>query len=165
RAVKERRIARENAILKRNLKSTYRSWPIVGESAALRRVQDLVRKAAPSDAAALFTGESGTGKELVAATLHYASPRAEGPFVVANCGALPRDALERELFGQPRAAGAYAEGLVRDAEGGSLFLDEVSELPPALQVRLLRVLEEKAIDVRFIAATHRDLAAAVERGD
>jgi DNA-binding NtrC family response regulator len=161
RTVKERRIARENAILKRNLKSAYRSWPIVGESPALKRVMEVIRKAAPSDAPALVSGESGTGKELVAASLHYASPRADGPFVVANCGSLPRDALEREIFGQPRAV----DGLLRDAEGGSLFLDEVSELPAALQVRLLRALEEKPVDARFIAATHRDLAAAVERGE
>ncbi|TAK86164.1 MAG: sigma-54-dependent Fis family transcriptional regulator [Betaproteobacteria bacterium] len=167
RALKERFIARENAILKRNLKSAYRPWPIIGDSPGLRRVLELVRKSAPSDAAVLISGESGTGKELVAAALHYASPRAERPFVVANCGALSRDALERELFGQARGTAALepTEGLIREAEGGTLFLDEVSELPAALQVKLLRLLEEKLIDVRFIAATHRDLAAAMERGE
>jgi DNA-binding NtrC family response regulator len=165
RAVKERRTARENAILKRNLKSAYRPWPIIGESPELRRAAELVRKAAPSDAAVLISGESGTGKELAAAALHYASPRAERPFVVANCGALPREALERELFGQARGGLERTEGLIREAESGTLFLDEVSELTPALQVKVLRALEEKSVDVRFIAATHRDLAAALERGE
>jgi DNA-binding NtrC family response regulator len=167
RAVRERRTARENEILKRNLKSAYRAWPIVGESPGLLRVLELVKKAAPSEAAVLISGESGTGKEHVAAKLHYASPRAEGPFVTANCGTLPREALERELFGHSRAGGAppFAEGRIRDAEGGTLFLDEVSELPAALQLKLLQVLENGTADVRFVAATHRDLAAAVERGD
>ncbi len=167
RALKERFIARENAILKRNLRSAYRPWPIIGDSPGLRRVLELVRKSAPSDAAVLISGESGTGKELVAAALHYASPRAERPFIVANCGALPRDALERELFGQARGSAVLepTEGLISEAGGGTLFLDEVSELPPALQVKVLRVVEEKKPDVRFIAATHRDLAAVMERGE
>jgi len=174
RALKERRITRENAILKRNLKAAYGARPIIGDSPGIRRVLELVRKAAPSDASVLISGESGTGKELVAAALHYASPRAEGPFVVANCGALSREALERELFGHVRTAGAASEGLLREADGGTLLLEELSELPAALQLKLLRVLEEKivragaqtaAVDVRFIAATHRDLAAAVERGE
>jgi DNA-binding NtrC family response regulator len=166
RAVKEQRVARENAILKRNLKSTYRAWPIIGDSPGLRRVLEVLRKAAPSDAAVLIWGEAGTGKKLAAASLHYASARADGPFVVANCAALPRDALERELFGPQGAAGsaAPAEGLVRDAEGGTLFLDEVSELPRALQVKLLEAMEDKALDVRFVAASHRDLVDAAERG-
>ena len=170
RALNERRITRENAILKRNLRSAYGAWPIVGESPGIRRVLELIRKAAPTDANVLISGESGTGKELAAAALHYASPRAEGPFISVQCGALARDAQETELFGHAPKAGERREGLIREAGGGTLFLDEIAELAPAVQVKLLHVLEEKSAqppsgaDVRFIAATHRDLAAAVERG-
>lgn len=165
RALNERRIQRENVALKRSLKNTYRARPIIGESAEMRRVVELVRKAAPSDASVLVTGETGTGKQLVALALHYASRRADALFIPVDCGAIPRDQVERELFGAARS-----EGLVREADGGTLFLDEVSELAPALQAKLSRVLEEKAVgrsdpvDVRFIAATQRDLGALVERG-
>jgi DNA-binding NtrC family response regulator len=165
RALNERRINRENAILKRSLKSAYGPRPIIGESPAVRRVVDLVRKLAPTDANVLISGETGTGKELIALALHYASPRADGPFVPVSCGAIQRDQLEFELFGRDRS-----EGLIREADGGTLFLDDISEVAPALQVKLLRVLEEKAVrrtypvDVRFIAATHRDLALAIDRG-
>jgi DNA-binding NtrC family response regulator len=165
RALDERRIKRENAILKRSLRSAHGARTVIGESAELRRVMELVRKVAPSAANVLIAGESGTGKELLALALHYASPRADGPFVPVDCGAIPREQLEKELLG-----GERAEGLVREADGGTLFLDDVAEIAPALQAKLLRVLEEKAVrrvhpvDVRCIAATHRDLAAAVERG-
>mgnify|MGYP001595492981 CR=1 FL=1 len=156
RALNERRITRENTILKRNLKNAYGARPIVGESPAIRRVMDLVQKVAATDANALISGESGTGKELVALALHYSSPRADGPFVPVDCGATPRESLEDELFGQGECG-----------TGGTLFLDEVSELAPVLQVKLMRVLDERAVrpmDVRFVAATHRDLAPAIERG-
>ena len=156
RALNERRITRENAILRRNLRSARGARPIVGESSGMRRVMELVRKVAFSDANVLITGESGTGKELVALAIHYASARAGGPFVPIDCGATPRETLEGELFGQ-----------VESGAGGTLFLDEISELAPAPQVKLMRVLEEKALrpmDVRFVAATHRDLAALIERG-
>ncbi|MEW5865097.1 MAG: sigma-54 dependent transcriptional regulator [Pseudomonadota bacterium] len=166
RALAERRIKRENLILRKSLKNAYGgAWPIVGESPGMRRVAELVRKAAPADSNVLILGESGTGKERVALALHYASPRAEGPFVPVDCGSIPREDLEQELFGRARS-----EGLVREADGGTLFLDEVSEIPPALQFMLLRVLEEKAVrrvhpvDVRVVAATQRDLASLVERG-
>jgi DNA-binding NtrC family response regulator len=170
RALNERRLKRENAILKRNLKGAYGAWPIVGESPGIRRVLELIRKVAPTDANVLISGESGTGKELAAAALHYASPRAEGPFVSVQFGALARDAQEAELFGHARKAGERREGLIREADGGTLFLDEIAELAPAVQVKLLHVLEEKmekpvsGADVRFIAATHRDLPAAIDRG-
>ena len=169
RALNERRIKRENAILKRSLKKAYGSGPLVGESPGMRRVAELLRKAAPSDAHVLISGETGTGKERVALALHYASARADGPFVPVDCGAIPREQMEQELFGRAHFRDA-AEGLVPQADGGTLFLDEVSELTPALQAKLLHVLEEKVVrrshpvDVRFIAATHRDLAAAIERG-
>ncbi|MGH8672878.1 MAG: sigma-54-dependent transcriptional regulator, partial [Burkholderiales bacterium] len=165
RALNERRMQRENAVLKRSQRNAYSARPIIGESAGMRRVADLVRKVGPSDGNVLISGETGTGKELVALALHYASPRAERPFVPVDCGAIPRDEIEHELFGRARS-----EGLVREADGGTLFLDEISELAPAPQAKLLRALEEKAVrrsvpvDVRFIAATHRDLAASVERG-
>jgi DNA-binding NtrC family response regulator len=165
RALHERRIRRENAILKRNLKNAYHARQPLGESPGMRRVLELIAKVAPADANVLICGESGTGKELLALALHYSSPRADGPFVAVNCGAVPREQLEAELFGRERG-----EGLVREADGGTLYLEEISELASALQVKLLRVLEEEAVrrlypvDVRFVAATHRDLAAAVERG-
>jgi DNA-binding NtrC family response regulator len=131
----------------------------------MQRVVELVRKAAPSDAHALLSGESGAGKERLALALHYGSPRAEGPFVPVDCAALPREQLEQELFGRERA-----EGLIRQADGGTLFLEDVADLTPALQAKLLHVLEEKMVrpahpvDVRVIAATHRDLGALAERG-
>jgi transcriptional regulator with PAS, ATPase and Fis domain len=127
----------------------------------------------------MIQGESGTGKELVAQAIHYASPRAEGPFVPINCGAIPSELLESELFGHTKGAytGAVAasEGLIREAQGGTLFLDEISELATVLQVKLLRVIQEKQVrplgsrhvyrtDVRFLAATNRDLRQALEQG-
>jgi len=127
----------------------------------MRRVLELIAKVAPSDANVLISGESGTGKELVAHALHYASPRADGPFVTVNCGAVSRERLEPELFGQ-----AADEGLIREADGGTLFLDEISELAPALQAKLLDAMQNKTVrpvggrqsfpvDVRFLAAMTR----------
>jgi DNA-binding NtrC family response regulator len=156
RTLKERRMARENALLRRNLRSAYEARPILGESPGMRRVAALVRKVAASDANVLVSGESGTGKEMVALAIHFAGPHAERPFVAIDCGATPRAALEEELLGSVAAA-----------SGGTLFLDEVSELPPALQPKLLRLLEEKALralEFRLVAAAHRDLAALMERG-
>jgi len=157
RALHERRMTRENVLLKRTLKSGYGARPLIGESPGMRKALELIRKAAPVDASVLIRGESGTGKELAAAAIHYASARAEGPFVTIHCGLLSRDAQEAEIFGH-------------EADGGTLFLDEIVELAPAVQVRLLDVLEESAEEptpgtsVRFIGATQRDVAAAVERG-
>ncbi len=149
---------------------------IVGQSPALRRVLDLARSVAPSATTALITGESGTGKELIARAIHRWSPRADGPFVAVNCAALPDTLLESELFGHERGAftGAVAQrrGRFELAHGGTLFLDEVGDMSPALQGKLLRVLETQEfervggtktvrVDVRVIAATNADLAAAV----
>jgi DNA-binding NtrC family response regulator len=165
RALNERRMKRENAVLKRSLRTAYGVWPLIGESPGMRRVVELVRKAGPTDAHVLLYGESGTGKERVALALHGASPRAEGPFVPVECSAARHAELEHELFGH-----AHREGLLGQADGGTLFLDEVAELTPAMQAKLLHVIEEKVVqrthpvDLRFIAATQRDLAAAVERG-
>jgi len=149
---------------------------IVGQSPALRRVLDLARSVAPSATTVLITGESGTGKELIARAIHRWSPRAEGPFVAVNCAALPDALLESEIFGHERGAftGAVAQrrGRFELAHGGTLFLDEVGDMSPALQGKLLRVLETQEfervggartvrVDVRVIAATNADLAAAV----
>lgn len=152
---------------------------MVGESAAMRKVLDLIAKLANTDSTVLLCGESGTGKELAACALHRASARREGPFIAINCAAIPEALLESELFGYDKGAftGAAAakRGQVELANGGTLFFDEIGELAPALQAKLLRVLQEREfmrvggsrpvrIDVRVVAATNRDLAAAVKSG-
>jgi DNA-binding NtrC family response regulator len=154
-------------------------WGIVGASPAMREVFTLLERVMPTSATVLITGESGTGKELVARALHAHGPRAAGPWVAANCGAFAEDVLESTLFGHVRGAfsGARraATGLFGAAHGGTLFLDEVGEMSPALQVKLLRVLQDgtylpvggvepRRVDVRVVAATHRDLGAMVEAG-
>jgi two-component system, NtrC family, response regulator HydG len=152
---------------------------IVGESEAMRKVLAQVAKVAPSSATVLITGESGTGKELIARAIHYNSPRASAPFVPVNCGGIPEGLLESELFGHVKGAftgatGARA-GFFHAAEKGSLFLDEVSETSPHMQVKLLRALQEKEVcmvgssrprqvDVRFLAATNKDLHVLVQSG-
>jgi DNA-binding NtrC family response regulator len=149
---------------------------IIGESAAMRRVKDLVTRCAASPAPVLVTGRSGTGKELVATALHRLSPRAAGPLVVLNCGAIPL--TETELFGSERGAFTDARsraGNFERADGGTLFLDEIGEMPADAQVKLLRALEEKRVtrvggseaipvNVRFVAATNRDLKTMVGEG-
>ncbi len=174
RALKERRMTRENAALRRTLRSAYASRPILGDSPGMKKALERMRKAAQSEANVLLSGEYGTGKELLAHALHARGPRAEGPFVPVKCGALAPAVLEAELFG--RAGGPERrEGLIREAHSGTLYLDEISELTAALQVKLLRVLQDKvarslgegagyAVDVRFVAATHWDLEAAVAKG-
>jgi two-component system NtrC family response regulator len=152
---------------------------MIGTSASIRGVFAAIRKVAPVDVAVLITGESGTGKELTAKTVHRLSQRAKGPFVAINCGAIPETLLESELFGHERGAftGAVQQmrGKVEYAQGGTLFLDEVGDLAPALQVKLLRFLQDHAIervggrhqigvDARIIAATNRDLAQATAEG-
>jgi DNA-binding NtrC family response regulator len=155
RALDERRMARENALLRHSVKSAYDARRMVGESPGMRRVAQLVRKVASSDANVLICGECGTGKELIAAEIHFSSPRAEQPFVPLDCSATPREAIEEAL--------AHA----RSGAGGTLFLDEISELPAPLQSKLLRALEDRAIgppEVRLVAASRRELAALSERG-
>ncbi|MGH7262884.1 MAG: sigma-54-dependent transcriptional regulator [Candidatus Rokuibacteriota bacterium] len=152
---------------------------LVGVSRQLQAIKDMVAKVAVSDSPVMVEGESGTGKELIAAAIHRLSPRTKGPFIPVNCSAIPTDLLESELFGHVRGAftGAVADaiGLFRSANGGTIFLDEVAELPPALQVKLLRVLQEKevrpvgaakshSVDVRIIAATNRHLEEAMKDG-
>ncbi|QJT11142.1 sigma-54 interaction domain-containing protein [Oceanidesulfovibrio marinus] len=162
--------------LRRELADRYVFEDIVGKSSALTRLFDIMPQIAASNATVLITGESGTGKELFARALHSLSERASGPFVAVNCGALPETLLESELFGYK--AGAFTDakkdkpGRFRQASGGTIFLDEIAELAPSLQVKLLRVLQEKQYeplgavqpeeaDVRVLAATNRDLDALV----
>ncbi len=180
RALNERKIKRENRILKKSLNKAYDHKRLIGSSEPIKRVFSLIERVAPSDANVLIQGESGTGKELVARAIQAASHRADGPFVPINCGAIPADLLESELFGHVKGAytGAVSssEGLVREANGGTLLLDEISELAIGLQVKLLRVIQERQIrpvgssqvynvDVRFIAATNKDLAVEATRGN
>jgi two-component system NtrC family response regulator len=178
--VRERqRLLTENRDLRQALAERHRVEGIIGEGGRMQEVLSLVRRAAPSDATVLIRGESGTGKELIAKAIHHASPRAAGPLVRVNCAALPETLLESELFGHERGAftGAVAsrKGRFEAADGGTLFLDEIGDLPPHLQVKLLRVLQEREIerlgssrpvpvDVRVLAATHRDLEARVRAG-
>ncbi|MEY8712065.1 two-component system response regulator GlrR [Mangrovibacter phragmitis] len=153
---------------------------IVTRSPLMQRLLEQARMVAQSDVSILIQGQSGTGKEVLARAIHAASPRAGKPFVAINCGALPEQLLESELFGHARGAftGAVSsrEGLFQAAQGGSLFLDEIGDMPLALQVKLLRVLQERqvrplgsnsdiAVDVRIISATHRDLPKAMELGE
>ncbi|MBL8909809.1 MAG: sigma 54-interacting transcriptional regulator [Archangium sp.] len=156
-----------------------RLGPLVGASDAMRELFLQLSSAAASESTVLLTGETGTGKELAAQQVHALSPRSAGPFVVVDCGALPQDLLDAELFGHTRGAFTGAthdkSGAFEDAHGGTVFLDEIGELPLALQPRLLRVIESRTvrrlgetqhrkIDVRFVAATHRELATMVSEG-
>jgi two-component system response regulator PilR (NtrC family) len=153
--------------------------PLIGQSRAMQMLRETIRKVARSQAPVFICGESGTGKELVARQIHDLSGRADGPFIPVNCGAIPAELIESELFGHKKGAftGAHQahEGLFRAAEGGSLFLDEVADLPLGLQVKLLRAIQERKvrpvgeyaevpIDVRIISASHQDLNAAVRDG-
>ncbi len=152
---------------------------LLGTSARIESVRSLLGRIAPSNASVLIMGESGTGKEVAARSIHQLSPRCAAPFIGVNCGALPPQLLESELFGYKRGAFTGAdrdkEGLFAAADGGTLFLDEIGEAPPDVQVKLLRVLEERAfvpvgatqpveVDVRIVAATNRDLALEVQQG-
>jgi two-component system NtrC family response regulator len=174
-----RRLATENRELREALAERHRVEGIIGDSGRMQEVLSMVRRAAPSDATVLIRGESGTGKELIARAIHFASPRAAGPLVRVNCAALPEGLLESELFGHEKGAftGATAarKGRFELADGGSLFLDEIGDLPLHLQVKLLRVLQERefervgasrsiAVNVRILAATHRDLEGLVRDG-
>jgi two-component system nitrogen regulation response regulator NtrX len=152
---------------------------LVGEGAAMQRLKALIAKVAPSDGRVLIMGENGTGKELVAASIHAGSSRKQGPFVKLNCGAVPKDLVESELFGHEKGAFTGAiqarKGRFELADGGTLLLDEIGDMPMPMQIKLLRVLQEGQfervggsrsihVDVRVLAATNRDLSAMVEEG-
>ena len=154
-------------------------FPIIGEHPLMQTIARVVRKVAATEATILILGESGTGKELIARAVHAQSGRAEGAFVPVNCGAIPGELLESEMFGHERGAFTGAAnpraGLFQQAHGGTIFLDEVAEMSPALQVKLLRVLQDREVrpvggdrivkvDVRVVAASNRDLAAEVVAG-
>jgi two-component system response regulator AtoC len=178
-AEERERLRAANRILRREMASARGSSGLVAEGSAMREVLRLVGKVAPTRATVLITGESGTGKERIARALHEQSTRAERPFVAVNCGSIPEGLIESELFGHVKgaftgAAGAK-RGLFEEADGGTLLLDEVGDLPPQVQVSLLRALQEGEIrrvgdtrpftvDVRVLAATHRDLAEEVRAG-
>jgi DNA-binding NtrC family response regulator len=176
-AFERRRLRKENVQLKALLERSQPSSDMVGQSPAMQEIFRLIERAGPSDKAILIQGESGTGKELVARALHRHSRRADQPMVVINCAALPETLLESELFGHERGSftGAVStkQGLFEVADGGTLFIDEIGELPGSLQAKLLRVLEdgslrrigsvqERRVNVRLLAATNRNLAKEVE---
>jgi two-component system NtrC family response regulator len=171
-AISTYQVVKENRRLRDAVESQYRFGKIIGKSKPMRDVFETIRKVAPSNATILIEGESGTGKELVAKSIHFNSPRRDQPFVAVNCSALAESLLESELFGHERGAftGAVSskKGRFELAHGGTLFLDEIGELSPNLQVKLLRVLQEKtfervggvrsiAVDIRVIAATNKKL--------
>jgi len=178
-AIEHGRLKAENRILQGELRSKYRFENIVGTSSALRSVLDVVGKVAQTESTVLITGESGTGKELIARAIHYNSARAERRLVTVNCGAIPEELLESELFGHVRGAFTNAvshrEGRFAAANGGTIFLDEIGDMSPNLQVKLLRVLQDRTfepvgssksmtVDVRVIAATNQDLETAIREG-
>jgi two-component system NtrC family response regulator len=178
-AIETYRVIKENRHLRYAVESRYRFDNIIGKSKAMMRVFETIRKVAPSSATVLIEGENGTGKELVAKSIHFNSPRREGPFVAVNCSALAESLLESELFGHEKGAftGAVAmkKGRFELADGGTLFLDEIGELTPKLQVQLLRVLQERTfervggvkpikVDIRIIAATNKHLSEEVKAG-
>ena len=177
--LEQRRLASENRALKQELEKRYGLDNIIGKSAPMQQVFELIRLAAPSKSNILILGESGTGKELVAKALHHHSRRTQGPFVTVNSGSMPPDLLESTLFGHVKGAftGAIAtkKGLFEIANNGSIFLDEIGNIPLETQAKLLRVIQEKEfmrlggvdiirVDVRLIAATNSDIDALVARG-
>jgi DNA-binding NtrC family response regulator len=179
RAMEKARLVQEARRLRDRLRERNAFSHIVSADPKMQAVLELVAQVGPSKASVLIAGESGTGKELIAEAIHAASPRAKAPFVRLHCAALSESLLESELFGHERGAftGAVArrEGRFKQADGGTLLLDEIGEIPPAVQVKLLRFLQEKAfervggnetlkVDVRVIAATNRDLGAEIKRG-
>ena len=178
-ALEAKALFKENHFLRRELREKYRFENIIGKGDAIEQVFRVMEKVARTDSSVLITGESGTGKELVARALHFTSDRANGRFLPINCGALPENLLESELFGYKRGAftGAMTDkvGLLKSADKGTVFLDEIGDMPPALQVKLLRVLQERevyplgsndpvAFDVRVLCATNKDLEAEAKAG-
>lgn len=179
RALAVYRLTQENQALKTELSGRYIRGKLIGKSKAMLQVFDLIERVAQVQANVLITGESGTGKEVVARAIHEMGPRANAPFIALNCTAIPDTLLESELFGHAKGAftGAYQrkKGLFEEAQGGTLFLDEIGDMDVMLQAKLLRVIQERKvravgenisrdIDVRIIAATHKDLKLAIKEG-
>ena len=181
RAAETRRLSRENKALKREIRRRDHSEAVrpIGKNRSFLEVVRLAETVSPTDSTILITGESGTGKEVIARYVHQLSERENGPFISINCGALPENLLESELFGHVKGSFTGAvrdrDGLLVAAEGGTFFLDEIGEMSPALQVKLLRALQEReivpvgstepvSIDVRIVAATNRDLEQEIRRG-
>ena len=175
-ALEKKNLQKENILLKQVVRDRYHFGNIIGQSPKMVVLYDLLEKVSPTKTNILIAGESGTGKELVAKAIHYNSPRKEKPFVTLNCGAIPESLIESELFGHMKGAFTDAiatkKGLFEVADEGTIFLDEISELPLLMQVKLLRVLQDKEfkrvggtedirVDVRIISATNKDLEGAV----
>jgi DNA-binding NtrC family response regulator len=180
RALEVQRLARENRQYREELRDRYRVDNFVGQAPEMLAIYKTIARVAAQDTTVLIQGETGTGKEMIARAIHYASPRGAGPFVVVDCSALPETLFESELFGHERGAFTGAvrtrRGLLETASGGTCFLDEIGELSPALQAKLLRVLQERIVrrvggnetipvDFRIIAATNRDLRKRVDEGE
>ncbi len=178
-ALRSRNLEVENRTLKKELNREYSFQNLVGNSDAMHRIYELIKRVSQTPTNVLVTGESGTGKEMVAKAIHFNGPLKDQPFVTVNCGAIPESLMESEMFGHKKGSftGAIADksGLFEVADGGSLFLDEVGELPLTIQVKLLRAIQERVIrrvggtedckvDVRIIAATNRDLEDMVKKG-
>ena len=178
-AIEKKSLFDENIFLKEELKGRYHFSNIVGKSEKIQKIFELIQKVANGKSTVLITGESGTGKELVAKAIHHNSNRRDKPFVSISCGAIPETLLESELFGHQKGAFTSADsdkkGLFEIADGGTFFLDEVTEAPPSIQAKLLRVLQEKEfkrvggvkdikVDVRVIAATNKNLHKLIEEG-
>lgn len=176
-ALEKKNLQKENVLLKQAMRDRFHFGNIIGQSPKMVTLYDLLEKVSPTKTNILVTGESGTGKELVAKAIHYNSPRKEKPFVTLNCGAIPESLIESELFGHMKGAFTDAiatkKGLFEVADEGTIFLDEISELPLLMQVKLLRVLQDKEfkrvggtedirVDVRIIAATNKELEEAVK---
>ncbi len=179
RALEHQRLQRENLNLKKQLYKRYGFANIIGTSEQINQLFELIRKVADTDSTVLLLGESGTGKELIARAIHYNSHRRQGPLVPVNCAAIPEELLESELFGHERGAFTHAIrtriGRFEQASGGTIFLDEVADMSPGLQVKLLRVLQDRSferiggvksikVDIRVIAATNQDLEGLVGQG-
>ncbi len=178
-ALRSKNLEVENRVLKKELNKEYSFQNLVGNSEAMHRIYELIKRVSQTPTNVLVTGESGTGKEMVAKAIHFNGPLKDEPFVTVNCGAIPESLMESEMFGHKKGSftGAVADksGLFEVADGGSLFLDEVGELPLTIQVKLLRAIQERVIrrvggtedtkvEVRIIAATNRDLEDMVKKG-
>jgi two-component system response regulator HydG len=178
-ALENRLLKKEVLRLKKEVESRYHFHQLIGKSPSMKKIYNLIERIRESSSNILLTGESGTGKELVAKAIHYNSSRKEGPLVAINCAAIPETLLESELFGYKKGAFTDAKsdkkGLIFEAHSGTIFLDEIAEMPPTLQAKLLRVIEEKevrplgdtssyAIDVRIVSSSNRDIKSLIQQG-